>query len=196
MKKSFLGSKALRLLVVSIIVAGAIVVIESRSLFQPSPARLDAKANDVPLGVEPGKKLPDFTLKTLDGKRVSLNDFRGKPVFVNFWATWCSNCRDEMVDFQKLQDEFGDKIVILAINRGESIEKQERFIDMGLREKITVTYFMLVDPEDRMAEEFFVRPMPTTFVVDGKGIIVKVKVGQMLLPEMRELARIALGEQK
>jgi len=63
---------------------------------------------------------PDFSLEDLDGNMVSLSDFRGQNLVINSWATWCPFCVTELPDFAALQKEFGDQIVVIAINRQES----------------------------------------------------------------------------
>ena len=127
---------------------------------------------DSSTGTQIGQRLPNFTLNTLDGKEVSLADFRGTPVLVNFWATWCSFCVDEMPDLQRAFEK-GD-VVVLGVNRAETLEKQRYFVENNLK----ITYPILLDPSDSLARAFGVAIMPTTFVLDREGTITQRKLGQ------------------
>ena len=76
-----------------------------------------------------GNLAPDFQLDNLDGKPVALSDLKGKPVLLNFWATWCPPCRDEMPYIQEIYDEWSDEgLVVLAINYGESASRVKEFV--------------------------------------------------------------------
>ena len=77
--------------------------------------------------IEVGKEAPDFTLKNLNGDEVSLSDYRGKIVLINFWATWCKWCDKEMPDLQKLGKE-NDDIVVLAVDVMEDKEIVKKYI--------------------------------------------------------------------
>ena len=123
-------------------------------------------------GTQIGERLPNFTLNTLDGKELSLTDFRGTPVLVNFWATWCTFCVNEMPDLQRAFEN--ENVVILGVNRAETIEKQLDFLKNNLR----ITYPILLDPSDSLARAFGVTIMPTTFVLNSEGIVIQHKLGQ------------------
>ncbi|MFP4021177.1 MAG: peroxiredoxin family protein, partial [Halanaerobium sp.] len=92
-------------LIVALVVGGA-----SFFYFQNNTAEVSAE-----VGTEVGMQAPDFTLKNMDDKEVSLSDYRGQKVFLNFWASWCPPCRQEMPDMQKLHEEYGEEVVILAV---------------------------------------------------------------------------------
>ena len=141
--------------------------------------------DSIQTGTAVGQRLPDFNLVTIDGKEISSSDFRGKVVFVNFWATWCPFCVDEMPDFQRIFDEGGGDVVVLGINRAESLQKQNEFLTQEL--DVEITYPLLLDPSDNLAEAFGVRVMPTTFILDERGVIIQVKLGQFVnLDELKQ----------
>lgn len=122
-----------------------------------------------------GKLAPDFQLPDLDGQSVSLSDFRGKPVLVNFWATWCPPCRAEMPYIQEIFDdkEWSDKgLVILAIDKGESPSTVENFM-----QSYNLSFPVLLDINQNVALEYNIRGIPTTFLIDKDGIIQAIKVG-------------------
>ena len=120
-----------------------------------------------------GKPAPDFQLSTPDGQPVSLSHLKGKPVLINFWATWCGPCRMEMPYLQQVYDEWrGKGLVLLAINIGESPSQVAEFMQsQGLSLPV------LLDGEENIAVMYNVRAIPTTFFIDGDGIIQDMKVG-------------------
>ena len=118
---------------------------------------------------------PDFQLPDLDGHLVTLSELRGSPVLLNFWATWCGPCRAEMPFIQDIyeNESFSDKgLVILAVNIGENSSTAKRFmVDNEL------TFAVLLDTDQKIAPEYNVRAIPTTFFIDEDGIIRDIKVG-------------------
>ena len=130
---------------------------------------------DVVRDPEIGNLAPDFQLSNLDGQLVSLNDFRGKPILVNFWATWCPPCRSEM---PFIQETFTDKkwseegLVVLAIDIGEKASTVREFVN-----NYGLTFPVLLDIGREVSLEYHVRGIPTTFFIDREGIIQDIRVG-------------------
>ncbi|MFQ6011081.1 MAG: DUF3179 domain-containing (seleno)protein [Nitrososphaerales archaeon] len=157
----------------------AIVSIEGASMTELGPQpTIDST---IPIGTATGERAPDFTLNSLDGGQVSLSDLRGKPVLVNFWATWCPFCVAELPDLEQVHRELGDSVVILTINRAESLDKQREFLST-LRTDFTFPF--LLDSTDRVAQAYGVRAMPTSYILDANGVIVGKKLGQISVPEL------------
>jgi len=124
-------------------------------------------------GVEVGNLAPDFQLQNLDGQAVSLGNLRGKPVLINFWATWCGPCRSEMPYIQEIYEEWSDKgLVLLAINIGESSSKVEEF-----RQSYNLSFTVLLDTKQNVAQKYNIQYIPTTFFVDKDGIIQDKVIG-------------------
>ncbi len=120
-----------------------------------------------------GKQAPDFQLLNLEGQPVSLSDFQGKPVLLNFWATWCGPCRQEMPLIQGIFEEYSDaELVILAIDIGETPSVVNNFI-----ERSNFSFPVLLDTDQDVALEYNIRAIPTTFFIDKDGIIQAIKVG-------------------
>lgn len=110
---------------------------------------------------------PDFTLSRPDGKKVSIKDFRGKLVFVNFWATWCEFCRDEMPAMERLYREFkGKGFEILAVN-----VKDNRADALALARDLKVSYPIAMDPRGEVGLLYGAFGMPTTYLIDRKGMV-------------------------
>jgi len=120
-----------------------------------------------------GMPAPNFQLKNLDGQSVSLSDLQGKPVLINFWATWCSPCIHEMPYLQQVYDEWSDKgLMVLAINIGESSAQVEAFMqshDLSLP--------VLLDAKQAVAQKYNIQYIPSTFFIDKDGIIQEKIVG-------------------
>jgi thiol-disulfide isomerase/thioredoxin len=116
---------------------------------------------------------PDLELAGLDGKTVRLADFRGRVVFLNFWATWCPPCREEMPAMQALAGELEKEgLVVLAVNYAESAETAEAFIrETGL------TLPVLLDPDGAVTRRFRVTALPASFFVDRRGALVGSVLG-------------------
>jgi len=120
------------------------------------------------------KKAPDFSLKDLNGKKVELKKFRGKIVFLNFWATWCSPCKEEMPHMEALYQQFKEKnFVLLAISVDyEGIKPVKEFIN-----KYQYPFPVLLDPKCETLDLFEVKGIPTTFLIDKKGKMVGKAIG-------------------
>ena len=114
-----------------------------------------------------GSATPPLVLKSLEGREHDLAKLRGRVVLVNFWATWCEPCRDEMPSLQALQDRLGKKpFEILLVNFGESEPTITRFL-----EKLRLKLPVLLDRHKTAAEDWKVRGLPMTFLVDARGVV-------------------------
>lgn len=108
---------------------------------------------------------PDFTLESRQGENLRLQDFRGEVVMLNFWASWCGPCRQEMPLMDELYEQYKDLgFTILAVNVDEDRAEAHRFLD-----KVPVSYPILYDPESNVSEQYEVQAMPTTVMIDRDG---------------------------
>ena len=132
-------------------------------------------------------EVPDFTLETVDGKTVSLSDYRGRPVVINFWATWCAPCREEMPLLQETYDAHRDDgLVVIGVNVRETPEKVKRFLA-----EVGVEFPVLLDSEGAAVNRYLVTSLPLTFFVDREGRLRTLVVGGMTEAVLEErLARI------
>ena len=135
---------------------------------------LSSAAAAIETGVEAGKRAPDFTLLTLDSKVLTLSQFRGKIVMVNFWQASCSACKDEMPYLQAIYQEWPrDKLEILAISVGDRAAFVRSFVD---REGLTMP--ALLDSDEAVSEIYQISRFPTTFFINADGIIKGIKEGR------------------
>jgi cytochrome c biogenesis protein CcmG, thiol:disulfide interchange protein DsbE len=160
------------------------------TLFLPTlpdglPAERDAAAAQVTLEpiLEDGKLAPNFTLKTLDGKEVSLADYAGKPVLINVWATWCPPCRDEMTAIQAAYEKHGSQgLVVLGINL--SMQDTRTDVDAFVKE-LKLTFPILLDETGSVSSaQYGVHALPVSFFIDTRGVIQRTTFGGMLPAEL------------
>ncbi|NPA05884.1 MAG: redoxin domain-containing protein [Chloroflexi bacterium] len=122
--------------------------------------------------VRVGRAAPDFTLPALNGGTISLQDYRGRVVLLNFWATWCTPCREEMPLLDAVHREYGPEVVVLAINVGESADEVQRFV-MAHNLQLPIA----LDEDMHLSQRYGVRGYPTTFIIDPQGNIAAIHPG-------------------
>jgi len=136
---------------------------------------------------------PDFTLKTLDGSQVSLSQFRGHPVLINFWASWCAPCRLEMPELVRAYEAHkGEGFIVLAVNvtYQDSLEDAQRFVA-----EFDMTFPVPLDETGEVADNLYqVRGLPTSIFVDRNGLITKIKLGSMTGEQVNEYVGEILKE--
>jgi len=122
-----------------------------------------------------GGATPSLALRDLQGKEHKLADYRGKVVLLNFWATWCDPCREEMPSMQRLQDKLaGKSFAILAIDYGEGAPRIQDFL-----KKVPVRFTVLLDRDTSVATAWKVKVLPTTLVLDPQQRIRYSVVGDL-----------------
>lgn len=133
--------------------------------------------------------LPPATLKGFaGGPDVAMEDLRGKPAIINFWATWCAPCVKEMPEFVKAADEFGDSVAFLGVDVEDQPSNAEPFV-----ERLGVDYPLAIDPASDFHRSVGNFGMPTTLFVDADGIVRYRHTGPLDLQELRSLTREHLG---
>lgn len=165
---------------------------------EPTPAWAQSTINyKVIPNLEPMKEstpTPDFSLPSLDGKKkISLKDFRGKLVFLNFWATWCEPCRGEMPAMEKLYQEFKENnFVVLAVN-----VKDRKGDATGFVKELKLTYPVAFDPEGQVGLLYGAWGLPTTYLIgpNGEGLARAWGPAEWYGPSARNLIR-EIVEQK
>lgn len=138
----------------------------------------------LPSGPPPrvGEPAPDFEAVFLDGKRFRLSDYRGKVVWLNFWATWCPPCRAEMPDIEAVWQSEKDKdLMLIAMNYAEDAVTVRRFV-----ENLGLTFPIGLDPTGWIATEYRLAGVPSHFFIDREGILREIKIGALNEKLMRQ----------
>ena len=117
--------------------------------------------------ISPPLAAPDFKLPDMDGENHALSDFRGKVVMLNFWATWCPPCRREMPSMQRLYEKYSERgLVVVAVNQ---FEDPDLVFEFTGRLSLEPTFPILFDRESRVSEQYKVKGLPTTYLLDKQG---------------------------
>jgi peroxiredoxin len=136
----------------------------------------------VPQGINEGTRARDFTLKAMDGSKASLSDYRGGPVLINFWATWCAPCRAEIPDFEAAYQAHKDEgFVVLGVNVEESQQAVESFVA-----EVGMTYPVLLDEHGQVMREYRSQGLPMSLLLDEEGVIQVRHVGLLSGDKLEE----------
>lgn len=146
--------------------------------------------DELPIGLNVGERVPDFTVNDLEGNPISLSDFHGKKVLLNFWASWCPPCRAEMPYMERIYQEYKkDDIAIVAVNMlttEKSIDDVHQFI-----EDFELSFPIPVDEEGELGETFEIMSYPTSYFIDSDGVIRSKMIGTMdeeyMIKELQKL---------
>lgn len=126
--------------------------------------------SEIPHGT---KKAPDFTLKSATGSNVRLSELRGRVVLVNFWATWCTPCKEELPYFNQLYGRYRSVgLEVLGVNIDKSSAQASQ-----MRDALGLSFPVLFDPAGKTSDLYQIRSMPTTFVVAKDGTLRHVHWG-------------------
>jgi len=135
-----------------------------------------------------GRPAPRVELPGLRGGGVRLAELRGRPVVLNFWASWCPPCLAEMPEFQRVHQRLGDRVAFLGVNQRDQAQAAEQ-----LARRTSVTYPLAVDPAGRAFDAFGGLGMPTTVLIRADGTVADIFAGQLDETLLRERIRRALG---
>ncbi|MFC5540434.1 peroxiredoxin family protein [Ureibacillus suwonensis] len=155
---------------------------KKNALDDDTPGYEVGKGSPQSVGLE--KPAPDFTLNTLDGNPLTLSDLKGKKVILNFWATWCPPCKDEMPHFQEYYEKYAeeDNVEIVAVNYtlNDKMASVENFV-----KSYDLTFPVLLMEEEDVRETYKVYTLPSTFFINSKGVIEKQVLGPLDLDTLR-----------
>lgn len=183
------------LLVLGLVVGGVAIVLawrEQREQSVSPPTALVAEAGVYPVaslfGVDngdtqpdAGHPAPDFVIHLPDGSTSSLAAYRGQPVVINFWATWCPPCRAEMPELIRAYERYRDQgLVVLAVNEAEAHDQVAVFV-----QELGLTMPVIIDPRGEVMAAYKTNSLPSTFFIDRRGVV-RVRWVGMLTPDVLE----------
>lgn len=125
-----------------------------------------------PAGV--GEQVSDIAMTDFEGTRFELAEYRGTPLVVNFWASWCPTCTAEMPDFEKVHQAVAPEVAFLGINTSDGVDSAQQ-----LAKDTGVTYRLARDQQGEIFQAFGALGMPTTVFIDADGKVVDLVVGQL-----------------
>ncbi|MCS7038567.1 MAG: TlpA disulfide reductase family protein [Anaerolineae bacterium] len=132
-----------------------------------------------------GHPAPDFTLSQVGGGELSLADLRGRPVVLNFWATWCAPCEAEMPELEQAYRRYGNAgLVVIGVNQGEDEATVRAYAD-----RLGLSFPLVRDGDTQVGRRYRVEALPTTFFIDREGIIREQVIGQMNTAVLRQRLR-------
>lgn len=196
-RRSFLRAWVYPLIVIAIIV-GVIWYIEYRPDGASSPTGERYGAVDLPAALVPegakvapeeGALAPDFLLEQVDAPDLRLSDFRGQPVVLNFWATWCSPCRKEMPQFVDAYDKYRDEgLVIIGLNlqEGETIAR-------NFAEDFGMEFPIVIDRDGEMRDRYRLLGLPSTYFIGRDGVVRSIFRGPFVEEQQGENVQDAIS---
>ena len=156
------------------------ITVEPRPSSQTNPSTEGTTSGKKPDITEDIKKntAPDFTVLDKDGNTIRLSEKFGKPIVINFWATWCPPCKQELPDFDKLCKEYGDRVVFMMVNLTDgyrdTVDGTKRFVSGK-----GYTFPVYFDTKNNAASAYNVSSIPQTTFIDAKGNIYTTRIGAM-----------------
>ena len=192
------GWIALVLILAGLLAAGAILYPRLAASFRKSRSAGQHGASASPQSAEPGSAEAyhldrDFTVTDAEGNRVRLSDFAGKPVVVNYWATWCGYCVSELDEFERAWETYGDRVAFLMVDLTDGSYETVKTARAFLEQKS----YRFPDYYDTLFEAqqaYSVSAIPVTLVLDAAGNQVALHIGAIDGDELDSLIRTALGE--
>ena len=170
------------------------ITVEPRQSSQTNPSTEGTTSGKKPDVTEDIKKntAPDFTVLDKDGNTVRLSEKFGKPIVINFWATWCPPCKQELPDFDKLCKEYGDRVVFMMVNLTDgyrdTVDGTKRFVSGK-----GYTFPVYFDTKDNAASAYNVSSIPQTTFIDANGNVYKTRIGAMSEATLRSYLNSLLG---
>lgn len=139
----------------------------SRDEYGPRDLPEQFASNDLDIAAEEGSLAPDFLLEQVEGGETRLSDYRGRPVVLNFWASWCRPCRQEMPLLVEASERYaGDGLVVIGLNLQEGRSLIEPFAD-----DYGIDFPLLIDRDGEVGDRYRLLGLPTTYFIDAEGVI-------------------------
>ena len=154
-----------------------------------SNSNQEVDAVNSPPAAKGGRLAPNFLLSDLDGNEIDLSNLRGKTVIVNFWATWCPPCREEMPDIESLYQQYKNQgVEVIGIGMMENENRVREFVQKG-----NYSWTFTIDTKGDVARNYRVVAIPTSFFIDSQGIIRSIHRGPMNTGDIEDNVKKIIG---
>jgi cytochrome c biogenesis protein CcmG/thiol:disulfide interchange protein DsbE len=167
------------LLILSTLAVGMLWIWVSRV-----PAGGASSGGSLPAAPVVGHPAPDIMLPALSGGDFKLSEQRGKPVVLNFWATWCPPCRAELPELKSANERYASQVAIVGVNQAEPAETVAQ-----LAAELGITFPLPLDQRGDVSRAYGVRSLPTTFFIDRSGVIRQIHAGPLTEATLEQLLR-------
>ena len=182
------------ILVIVLLLAGGTVAYRMLSRLTEPTVPYDPPAqSDVTGEVQEAAPAPDFTVYNADGSTATLREKQGKPVFINFWATWCPPCRSELADINKAYETYGDKIEFMMIDLTDGYNGEDQPAVEAFVAENGYSFPVYFDLDAGAAVAYGVRSIPTTVLVGSDGTLLHTQMGAMSESQIEQLMQSLLG---
>ena len=173
-RKKKKSNLSLVLMLIAVLAILAVLLFWNPAPAKAAPAPQSSEQIEQTTIAKQGTMAPDFVVEMFDGKQIRLSELRGKVILVNFWATWCPPCREELTRVQKdIIDRFAGKdFVFIPISRGE-----EKSTVAAFRKRMGYTFSMGLDPDQKIFRRYATNYIPRNFLIDRDGKVVLASIG-------------------
>ena len=163
---------------VIVLLCGSLFIISGCKQTDATQSKTDVEPEQS-IGLEIGDIPPDTMLVGINGEQMMLSDLKGKKVFLNFWATWCPPCREEMPAIEQMQKKYGDDLIIVAVSSMESKATVTQFLESN-----PYTFPIYLDEKGKLSKTYQLLSIPTSYFINEKGIIQNKAIGSMTFEKM------------
>ena len=182
------------ILVIVLLLAGGTVAYRMLSRLTEPTVPYDPPAqSDVTGEAQAKSAAPDFTVYNADGSTATLKEKQGKPVFINFWATWCPPCRSELADINKAYETYGDKIEFMMIDLTDGYNGEDQPAVEAFVAENGYSFPVYFDLDSSAATAYGVRSIPTTVLVGADGTLLHTQMGAMSESQIEQLMQSLLS---
>jgi len=171
---------------------GADLAPEQLAAQPPQEAEETADAADTEGEEQPAALAPDFTVLDTDGNQVRLSDYVGKPVVVNFWASWCTPCKQEMPEFEEMYKKYGEKVVFMMVNLTDGVQESKETAGSFIAQS-GYTFPVYFDTQLSGVSAYGMNAVPATFFVDAQGNLAASHMGLITGQQLEENIGILLN---
>ena len=182
------------LLVIVLLLGGGTFAYRTLSrLTEPTVPYAPSAQSDLTGEAQENAAAPDFTVYNADGSTVALSEKQGKPVFINFWATWCPPCRSELADINKAYETYGDRIEFMMVDLTDGYNGEDQPTVEAFVAENGYTFPVYFDLDSSAAMAYGVRSIPTTVLVAADGTLLHTQMGAMSESQIEQLMQSLLG---